>query len=304
MEKKQMSEPAEEKNIQNPADDCCGKECCCGQEKAAEQKPCKCKKIRRILIWTAGVILALLALLLIFRDIFITAAVTHAGTFIVGTKVELKKFSSSLTGKVDIQGLTVANPEGFHNPYAFSLERVYVDISIPSLFTDEIVVNEILVTGMQVDLEAKLNKTNLGVIQENVARLVPAEDPNDQNSDVNADASENEQQLVIKKLTINNNNVSFSNALLKLTAKVPLVPISMTDVGKGMTIPQTINTVFVKILTSVFDACAGVGGALGDSLKNAGSFFGDSASEISKGIGNTAESISDGTGKFFKKLIK
>ena len=294
-----VNQPQEETNS-----DCCQDGCCCEAEKENTNKSCRCKKVRKILVRVGAAVLALLVILLLFRDVFITAAVTHAGSFIMGTKVELKKFSSSLTGKVDIQGLTVANPEGFHNPYAFSLERVYVDLSIPSLFTKEIIVREILVTGMQVDLEAKLNRTNLGVLQENISRLIPAPTQTDNSGDVKTVDEKEEPQVIIEKLTINNNNISFSNSLLKLTAKVPLVPISMTDVGKGMTVTETINTVFIKIITSVFDACAGVGGVVGDSLKDAGSFLKNSAEGITGGIGKTTSGITESTGKFFKGLTK
>ena len=78
-----------------------------------------------------------------------------------------------------------------------------------------------------------------------------------------------------------------------MTSRIPLVPISMENVGKGQSVAETFNEIFIKILTSVFDACAGVGGALGDSVKNAGSALSDSASSIGKGL-------VDASGKIFK----
>ncbi len=266
------------------AQECCKKKCCC-------------KKVRKVLLWIAGGIAVLLALTIIFRDLFIPVAVSNIGSFALGTEVKLKKFSSSLTGKVDIQGLTVANPAGYHNPYAFSLEHVYVDLSIPSLLTDEIVVNEILVTGMQIDLEAKLNRTNLGELQKNVERLIPAQSgkaPEEESDPVDEKA---QKQLVIGKLNINNNLISFSNAALHFSAKIPLVPISMTDVGKGQSIGETVNDIFAKIITSVFDACSGAGSAIGNSLKDAGAVIGDSAKDIGKGVSGAAE-------KLFKKFTR
>ena len=260
-------------------------------------KKCCCKKVKKVLLVIGAVLAVLIALTVIFRDLFIPFAVTNVGSFALGTEVKLKKFSSSLSGKVDIQGLTVANPAGYHNPYAFSLEQVYVDLSIPSLLTNEIVINEVLVTGMQIDLEAKLNRTNLGELQKNVERLLPAKSGSSSAKESSSSDSKAQKQLVIGKININNNVISFSNSALHFTAKIPLVPISMTDVGKGQPIGETINDIFGKILTSVFDACSGAGAAIGDSLKDAGAVIGDSAKGLGKGI-------SDAAGKLFKTFSK
>ena len=71
------------------------------------KKKCCCKKVKKVLLWIAGVIAVLLALTIIFRDLFIPVAVSNIGSFALGTEVKLKKFSSSLTGKVDIQGIAL-----------------------------------------------------------------------------------------------------------------------------------------------------------------------------------------------------
>ena len=282
-----MSEQ-EQNNISEQADT---KEatCACGCQK----KACRCRKAGKIALWIAGIIIVIAAILLLFRDMYIPFVVSKAGTFALGTKVELKKFSSSLTGKVDIQGLSVANPEGYNNPNAFKLEHVYVDVSVLSLLSNEIVVREILVTGMQVDLEAKLNRTNLGELKANVDRLVPQKSSADAESDTADTKEKSAKSVVIEKLNINNNFISLSNSMISMTSRIPLVPISMENVGKGQSVAETFNEIFIKILTSVFDACAGVGGALGDSVKNAGSALSDSASSIGKGL-------VDASGKIFK----
>lgn len=269
-----------------------------------------CRKAVNALLWVIGLIAVIFAILLLFRDMYIPSLVSKAGTFVLGTKVELKKFSSSLSGKVDIQGLSIANPEGYTNAKAFVLDHVYVNVSMASLFTDDIVVKEILVTGMQVDLEAKLNKTNLGELQDNVKRLVPvqtAEVSGNQNvSDESEDAAQ--KSVVIEKLNINNNSISFSNSMFHMTTRVPLVPINMENVGQGQTAAETFNEIFLKILTSVFDACTSVGGALGDSVKGAGAALTDSAAAIGKGVGTGLSDAAKGLGKGLsdstEKLLK
>ena len=275
------------------------------------KKSCPCKKISKILFWILGSIIAAAMLLLIFRDLYIPVAVSKVGTFVLGTKVELKKFSSSLTGKVDIQNLTVANPDGYNNPNAFVLEHVYVDVSILSLLTDEIRVKEILVTGMQVDLEAKLNRTNLGELKENVDKLISSEKKPETSSAAEDETSADnrtQKSVVIERLNINNNFISLSNSAISVTTKIPLLPINMENVGEGQSIAETFSEIFLKIFTSIFDACSGIGGALGDSIKGAASTIGKGLSDVSQQVGsgfsNTTKDISKGFSDTTNKLLK
>ena len=293
-----MSE--DKSNIENIAETNLTSEmpCNCG---CAEKKICRCK-IKKIIVWTIGSIAAITALLLIFRDMYIPYAISKAGTFALGTKVELKKFSSSLTGKVDIQGLSVANPAGYHNPKAFELERVYVNLSVLSLLSNEIVIREILVTGMKIDLESKLNRTNLGDIQKNIERLVPKTDENGEN-DENRPSEKKSKSVFIEKLDISNNLISFSNSALHLTVDVPLPPITMTDIG-GKSIADTLNEIMQRILTTVFDACSSVGGAVSDSLKGAGALLNNTASSIGKDLSNAANDVKKGISDTAKKFFK
>lgn len=303
MEQKKMSE--EEKNSVCEAQVESGEK---NSSAGCDKKKCCCKKVKKIALAVVGVIVVLLALVVIFRDLFIPVAVSNIGSFALGTEVKLEKFSSSLTGKVDIQGLSVANPAGYHNPNAFVLERVYVDLSVLSLLTDEIVINKILVTGMQIDLEAKLNRTNLGELQKNVERLIPAGGESAPEEEKPAEEKKSQKQVVIGQLDINNNVISFSNSALHFSAKIPLVPISMTDIGRGQSVAETVNEIFAKILTSVFDACSGAGAAIGNSLKDAGAVIGDSAKNLGTAVGDSAKElgkgISDAAGKLFKQFGK
>lgn len=304
MELKKMSE----ENMSSQENAVADTQCNCQKNNTEKSKKfCRCK-IKKTVFWVLGSIVFLVAMLLIFRDMYIPYAVTKAGSLILGTKVELKNFSSSLTGKVDIQGLTVANPAGYHNPTAFELERVYVDMSALSIFSDEILIHEILVTGMKIDLESKLNRTNLGDIQKNVERLLPKKDKTStQENSVNVSSkSENKKakSVVIEKLNINNNSLSFSNSLLQLTINVKLIPISMTDIGKGQSITETLNEVLIRILSSAFEACSKAGGSIVDSLKNTGSLFSESAANFGKNAADSTKNIGKGVAEQAKKIFK
>ena len=241
----------------------------------------------------------LLLAALICRDFLIEQGVRRVGTWLVGTPVGLDSFSSSLGGTVEIKGLTVGNPEGYHAPHIFSLRRVFVSLKPLSVLTDKIIVEEVTVEGMRVDFESKITETNLGVIQENVNKKLGALGAGKENSD-SPDTSTSEEkpqkQLVIRKLEVRDYSASVSAKVLKTSLVLPLVPVSMTDVGEGRPIGETVSGLFGAIGSSISSAVTKSGGAVGAFFKETGGFFGDAAH-------NTGSAIKD-VGSKLKKVIE
>ena len=126
------------------------------------------KIIRRFLLVILIVFLVLLAALLFVRDTLVEFTVEKAGSALLGTQIEVADFSSSLAGRVELTGLTVANPQGYEAPHAIKLEKIIVDIDILSLLTERIRIREITVRGFLLNFEQKLANNNLGEIQDNL----------------------------------------------------------------------------------------------------------------------------------------
>lgn len=231
------------------------------------------KRILKILAVVGIVIVALL----IVRDLLVKQAVEHAGSFIVGTQVKLKSFHSSLLGKVHIKELTVANPEGYNHPFAFELGEVEVDLNVASLFTDKIEVRKIYVSGVNVDYELKLGRSNLGEIQKNLERFAPKDDdsPDSKNENPDKDDEKAQKQAVIRIFQTTNCSLSFSNSTLGTTLKMPLPGLNLTDLGDGKPIGETVNDLFGLIMASVTKAVSGVGGVITDAASSAGNAIKD-----------------------------
>ena len=248
------------------------------------ETPAKPSRKKRIWKWVgivAAVLVVLLAALLICRDFLIEQGVRRLGTWLVGTPVGIESFSSTFSGTVEIRGLTVGNPEGYHAPHIFSLRRVFVSLQPLSVLTDKIIVEEVTVEGMRVDFESKITETNLGVIQDNVNQKLGAlganrETPKEPDSST-AKEEKPQQQLVIRKLEVRDYSASVSAKVLKTSLVLPLVPVSMTDVGEGRPIGETVSGLFGAIASSISSAVTKSGGAIGSLLKETGGFFGDAA---------------------------
>jgi len=264
----------------------------------AAPKPSRRRRIWKRIGIAAAVVAVLLLAALICRDILIEQGVRRLGTWLVGTPVEIESFDSSLAGTVEINGLTVGNPKGYQAPHIFSLRRVFVRIRPFSVLTDKIVVEEVSVEGMRVDFESKITETNLGVIQDNVNSKLGALGGTKESSDSPDSSSDEEkpqQQLVIRKLEVRDYSASVSSRMLRTSLVLMLPPVSMTDVGEGRPIGETVSGLFGAISSGISDAVAKSGGVIGDVLKGTGDLIGDAAH-------NTGSALKD-AGKQLRKLI-
>ena len=243
------------------------------------------KRLARIGI----IIIAVLIVVTLIRDALIEHAVEKAGSFLLGTRVEIGSFSSSLLGRVRIRNLTVANPPGYNNPQAFELKEIRVGINLASLFSDKIEISEISVNGMNVDYELKLRSSNLGEIQQNLSRFSSTEETEKEETvDQEADSKTAEKQAVIRLLQISGCSLSFSNSALGITTRMPLPEIRMENLGDGQPISETLNELFNVILVSAGKVANEVGNTLSEAAGEAGRNLGKAAGEVGKNLSGAA----------------
>lgn len=282
--------------------------------KQLQKKSKAVSAILKIVKWIFIVLLALIVTLLVFRDFVIETAVEKVGSYVVGTKVNIDHFNTSLGGKVELRGFTVGNPAGYHQENAFKLDEVIVDIDLLSIFTNKIKINQIRVAGMHVDYEVGLLTSNLTEIRDNIGRLskkaeadksgaIESKDEvkaKKQESVVEkAEKKEVEKSVEITELAIVENSISFSNSATAISLNIPLGGIVMHDIGKesDTTMIGAINEVFSQILISVVAACSNAGVAIANFAGDAVGVLGDAASSavdsLSKGAENAGKAAQD-----------
>ena len=124
------------------------------EQKSVKKSSSIGKKILKITAWTLGSLFAVILLLVIFRDPVIKFGVTSIGSWITGVDISLEDLDTSLfKGSASIKGLRVGNPAGFDEPDMLVLENFNADIDISSLFTKEIVIEDLTVKGLVVTAE-------------------------------------------------------------------------------------------------------------------------------------------------------
>ncbi len=272
----------------------------------AAPKPSRRKRWLRVAKWIGIILLVVIVGAILLRDMLIRRAIVDIGTMATGTKVEVGSFSSSLMGgSVTLKDLRVANPEGYQNPDAFNLGEVHVQLKLATLLTNKIEIEEILISGMHVDFEQRLDgSNNLTDIQKNVEQFagLGKDESAESEEEVEEPAEEEKQeaakkQLVIRLFEVIDSNVTISSKLLQSSAEMPLPDITLTDIGDGKSLGETLNALYAELLSAIVRGLGSIGlsgenfKALGDSLSQSGN---DVLKALSEGGDNVGEELKKG----------
>ncbi|MEX0606444.1 MAG: hypothetical protein WD382_00765 [Halofilum sp. (in: g-proteobacteria)] len=115
------------------------------------------------------ILLTLLVLLVViagagwlYLDRVAQTVVERGGSQALGVPVRVESMAlSPFSGRLDIEGLRVANPEGFSEQPLFRLDGGAVALRLGSLFEDVLEVSEVTLDGLNVRFERVDNSTNL-----------------------------------------------------------------------------------------------------------------------------------------------
>ncbi len=160
-----------------------------------------------------------------FGERVLKIGVETAATRALGVGVEIKDVDLSvLKGSVEIEGLKVKNPAGYTYENLLELRRGRIKVSIGSLMSDTVRIEEIKLEGVNLVIEQKMLSNNL---QDVLGSLEAA-------SKVKDESAKEGKKLQIDYLEIN--NIKARVKLLPVPGKADTVtldiaPIKMTNLG-------------------------------------------------------------------------
>jgi hypothetical protein len=220
------------------------------------------KRIRSVIVLLLVVIVVLIvaaaAGVFVFADRVVRSAVESAGTKTLNVAVNVgQAHVSILTGTVDLQNISVANPPGFQGPSLLKLQRVDVAANPRSLLTNDVIIKDMRLDNMEVFVEQKGLQNNLSDV------IKPLRQPHEPTG----------KSLVIDNLELT--NVTVHTSLTGLpgqpqSASFTLPKITMTEVGRNEKVDMAM--LIGKVLLAV---AAGVVQKGGDILPK------DTVNEIS-----------------------
>ncbi len=260
------------------------------------------KKWQKILLISVAVVLVLLVTLMLSLGNIIKTAVITAGPKLAGVPIQLQKVTvNPFSGLVHIKGLVIGNPQGFNTPSAMELGEFKIELAMGSLFTDTIVIKQILIEAPQITFEKSLKSSNLSTLQANLA-------PKDAAPKTEAAPAPEKKKAAAKKVIIEDFQLNGAKVHVSITAlggkkmTLPLPDIKMKDIGKnsgGANPAEVISEVFNSISKAVVDAVASSGAVVGDALKNVGG----AATDAAKGATDAAKGAADSIKKGFGGLL-
>jgi hypothetical protein len=171
---------------------------------------------------------------------------------------------SPLSGSGTLLGLSVGNPKGWTMPEAFKLKSVHIDIVPSTIFSDHIVINEIVIDDPELVYENRILSSNLGDLIKNIAKATshPAGSP----------PSSRHVTYVIKKLRLEKGHVKLGVGPTAVTLDLPAVELNNLGSGNGVSSEQ-LSLLIMRTIVS--DVVKGSADALGKGVTGVGSLAAD-----------------------------
>ncbi len=290
------------------------------QENAPEKKSKKktkkiIRKILKFFAWIAAVILALVIILLCFRDSIIKSGITGIGSWVTSSEITLEKFETSLLdGEIKIINLHIANPKGFAMPTLLKLESFYLKLNMPSIFSNTVNIETIDVSGLSVVGEFNTQgKFNAVELVQNIKNKFPSSAPTPQttendspeDSSVEPESDDVEQKNVdIGSISVTNSSATITDDRVGIPVQIPLyfssadLSLEVTDIN----LLEQLDTLAKQLEYS----CTGIANA-GELVIDTGKQIINNTSDAGKQIINsttdTGKKLLDNTGNAGKQLL-
>jgi len=188
----------------------------------------------------------------------VKSGIERTGTELTQTGVSVEQVSiNPWSGSGTIEGLRVRNPEGFESEHAIVIQNFEVSLDIRSIFSDTLIVNEIILTEPAILVIQKVPQNNLRMLMRNMDEAT-ADEPEEADS----------QAMLIRSLLVRNAQVSVTPSIGEQpSATVTMDEIELQNVGEdgSANVEQVVRQVASRIINEAMKTA--LSGQL-DELKN------------------------------------
>jgi len=266
----------------------------------------KKKSVRAIIGIVLVVIAVVLILVQLFVDSVLKAGIEAGASKALKVGVEVSDVDLSiLGGSVVIRGLMINNPQGYELKNLLKLDKAKVKVSIGSLLSDEIHIEQINLDGMTLTIEQKGLTNNLNEIINNLPKAgkPKAEKPKKEKQG---------KKLVVDNLKITNVSVKVKMLPVpgqKDTFEMKLSSIEMKDLGSDskLDVAMLSSKILIAIASGVAEQGVGIlpneiTGPIKGGLRKATEIGGtviEESKEILKESKNLGEKITEGLKEIF-----
>lgn len=261
----------------------------------------------RLAVYSVLGVLAFAVLLVATLPLWISPVATGIAARVVpgytGTDFRISRlYVNPYSGSVRIDGVRLSNPQGFGAAAAFSLSGFSVDLAVGSLFSDVVLVKEIVLEEPFVSYYSHGGKNNFDVILANVEKSkgpAKVEEPRmvePKPEEAGPKPEEPGKKVIIERLRIAGTKVKLMKSDLVPPIVVPSLELS--DIGKksgGATLEEAWTQIANGVMKSVSAAGEGLGalgGILGSGAKDASGKLNagmEGLASLVEGLGDTVK---------------
>ena len=256
------------------------------------------KKVLRILLVLVVLLVVAVVVGLFYIDSIAKTAIEEGGTYAMGVKTTLDSISIKLfQGQVKMDGLKIANPEGFEkSDHLMSSGLFDVELTPSSVLEDTIVLPKFILDGLDVNIESKSGGSNISVVLDNLEKLGGGEEEKPKEEEGEG------KKVKIEEFLIKNVTARFYMPLgsTPLVVKVPEIDLSefMSDNPNGVVMPELMRRIIPIILASIAENAKGIVPA--DFLKDMDGQIGAVVKAIGGNMENVVKGVQEATGKALK----
>jgi len=230
------------------------------------------KWIKRLVILLVLVVVVVGVVGYVAIDRFAKTGVEQGGTYAMGVETKLDGIHMGLlSGNLSMNGLSVANPEGFKSEHFLSLGDGSVAVSLGSLMGDKVEIPKLTLSDITMALEKDGGKANYEVILENLAKL-------SSEGDQPAEQAQG-KRFVVNELLITNVDVR-AEVIGGMAVPIHIDEIRLTDIGsdtdKGVLLKDLSGIIVTAIMSTVVQQAGDLlPGGIGEGLSGGLAAVGD-----------------------------
>ena len=197
----------------------------------------------------------------LFLNSMVKSGIEEVGSDMAGTQVTVESVSLSLfSGSGSIEGIKIDNPDNFESEHAIVLQNLEISADLTSLFSDEIIINEIIISEPAISIIQKIPDNNLRMLMSNFNAAME-------------EGSSSSATMIIEHLLVQNGQVTVTPSIG--AAKVAIVKMDkfeLNNIGEqgSNSTEQVVNQVASAIINEALQkAISGELESLKDTARDA-----------------------------------
>ena len=270
------------------------------------------RKLLKIGLGIVGVLILLVIVVLLSVNYLAKAGIEAGGTYALGVKTTVDSVSLGLvSGQAQINGLSIANPEGFKTPHLMKTGRVELAVVPGSILGDTIQVKKFEIDGLDLNMEQKsIGATNIGALLDNIKKATGGDKPKDDKAPKDQGGKKVKvDQIRITNVVAHVQVLPIGGSATTLEVKIPEIILDNVtqDNASGVAMPELMKRLVPAILAAVVEKGKGVIPdadikRLSGDVAAATKALGEGAGKLVGQIGGEAGKALEGLGTGLQKI--